>query len=284
MEIKHTADLPWENGLDVVDSMTPEFRDHLGPIEKVRESYQKYKQKRLFHNPETTFRGDLIHLEAGYADLTDAYHDTCEESLVLTGDSTLTGDGTYHDRGYFWRPPGIVHSASTVGGHVSLLFLEGKSEGDLSDYASRRIRPVEEAGQCVTEPDWDKAMGTRGWVRLQVDNVPWVRGVDWARTQGDTSLLDVEHLSVKVLSHNYATGAQSIMIRLEPGYRQPGPITLDSWMGVFVTSGTIAMGDETLREGSWFSAEGDEVRPAWESADGAEMFAKISGFLGASAA
>lgn len=283
MRVVHTSEMEWENGLDVVNAMTPEFRNHLGPAEKIPETYVKYKQKPLTNNPETTFRGDLIHLEAGYADLTDAYHDTCEESYFFSGDSTLTGDSTYYAGDYFFRPPGIVHSATTEGGFTSLLFLEGKSEGDHSDYASRRIRPIEEAGQCVTEPDWDKAMGNRGWVRLQGRNVPRVKGVHWARTQGDTSLLDIEHLSVKVLSHNYVTGAQSILIRLEPGYAQQGPLALSSWMGAFVTSGTITVGEETLREGSWFEADGGETRPAWESPDGAEMFAKISGFLDATA-
>ncbi len=284
MEIRHTAEMEWENGLDVVNAMTPEFRDHLGPADQIPETYVKYEQKTLTIDPETTFRGDLINLRPGYADLTDAYHDSVEECFYLSGDNHLTGDGDYEGGHYFWRPPGIVHSDSTREGFSGLLFLEGKSEGDHSDYASRRIRPLEEAGQCVTEPDWDTAMGSRGWVRLNTRNVPWVEGVHWARTQGDTALLDIEHLQVKVLSHNYATGAQSIMIRLEPGYRQQGPLALDSRFYGFVLSGSFTVGDETLSEGSFLQTEAGEATAGWASAEGATMFAKLTGFLGATSA
>ena len=284
MDIKHTSQLPWENGLDVVDAMTPEFRDNLGPAELIPMTYAKYRQKSLTNDPETTYRGDLIHLEAGYADLTDAYHDSVEECLVLEGDTRLTGDGDYVGGDYFWRPPGIVHSASTGEGFTALLFLEGKSEGDLSDFASRRIRPADEAGVCVTEPDWDKAMGSRGWVRLSTGNVPWVAGADWARTQGNTALLDVERLAVKVLSHNYATGAQSIMIRLEPGYRQQGPFQLSARLGAFVVSGSFRVGDVELVTGSWIQTEAGEVQPGWVSEEGATAFVKIAGFVDATPA
>lgn len=283
MDIKHTVDMPWENGLDVVNAMTPEFRDHLGPADKIPETYVKYQQKTLTIDPETTFRGDLIHLEAGYADLTDAYHDSVEECFFLEGDSNLTGDGDYEGGDYFWRPPGIVHSASTREGFMGLLFLEGKSKGDRSDYASRRIRPADEVGQCVTEPDWNTAMGSRGWVRLNTRNVPWVDGVHWGRTQGSTDLLDMDHFAVKVLSHNYVTGAQSIMIRLSPGYSQQGPLTFDSRLCAYVLSGSFTVGDQALREGSWIQIEPGEAVPIWASDQGATMFAKLTGFLGATA-
>lgn len=278
MIIKHTAEMPWENGLDVVNAMTPEFRDNLGPAELIPETYSKYKQKTLTIDPETTYRGDLIHLEAGYADLTDAYHDSVEECLYLEGDNHLTGDGEHVGGDYFWRPPGIVHSASTREGFRALLFLEGKSEGDQSDFASRRIRPAEEVGMCVTEPDWEKAMGSRGWVRVSTRNLPWIAGPHWARTQGDTSLLDVEHLSVKVLSHNYATGAQSLLIRFDPGYQQSGPLKMSARVGAFVLDGSLSVGDEKLVAESWIQTEADETQPGWASAEGATVFAKIAGF------
>jgi hypothetical protein len=284
MDIKHTSELPWENGLDVVNAMTPEFRDNLGPADKIPETYAKYKQKTLTIDPETSYRGDLIHLEPGYADLTDAYHDSVEECFYLEGDNNLTGDGDYVGGDYFWRPPGIVHSASTRAGFKGLLFLEGKSEGDHSDYASRRIRPAEEVGLCVTEPDWEKAMGSRGWVRLQTKNVPWVAGPHWARTQGDTSALDLDRLAVKVLSHNYATGAQSIMIRLDPGYRQEGAFSFASRFGAFVLTGSFTVGAERLGEGSWIQTEAGEVQPGWVSDEGATMFAKIQAFVDTSPA
>jgi hypothetical protein len=284
MDIKHTAELPWENGLDVVNAMTPEFRDNLGPSELIEETYAKYEQKTLTIDPETTYRGDLIHLQAGYADLTDAYHDSVEECLYLDGDNHLTGDGDHVGGDYFWRPPGIVHSASTRDGFRALLFLEGKSEGDHSDYASRRIRPSDEVGQCVTEPDWDKAMRGRGWVRVATKDLPWVAGQDWARTQGDTSLLDVEHLEVKVLSHNYATGAQSLLVRLSPGYGQSGPLRMSERIGAFVLEGSVVVGDETLVAESWIQVEAGEDQPGWTSADGATLFCKITGFVDATPA
>ncbi len=227
----------------------------------------------LKRNPELRWLFDRINLMALEAN---------EECFYLEGDSTLTGDRTYLEGDYFWRPPGIVHRSSTAEGFTGLLFLEGKCAGDHSEHTSRRIRPDDEAGQCVTEPDWATAMGSRGWVRLNTRNVPWVRGEHWARTQGSTELLDVEHLSVKVLSHNYVTGAQTILLRLDPGYAQAGPLALDSRLCGFVLDGSFRVGDEAMRDGSWIQSAPDEVVPAWTSESGATLFVKLTGFLSAS--
>jgi hypothetical protein len=136
----------------------------------------------------------------------------------------------------------------------------------------------------VTEPDWATAMSGRGWVRVATMDLPWVAGTDWARTQGDTSRLDVEHLSAKVLSQNYATGAQSLLLRLAPGYRQSGPLRMSTRIGAFVLDGTLAVGEEKLVAESWIQVEAGEAHPAWTSSQGATLFCKIAGFADATSA
>ncbi len=87
--IVDTESLKWDNGLDVIKTMAPEFRDNLGPADAVAKAYVKFNQKTLRIDPKTTRRGDLIRLEPGYSDVTHAYHDSVEECLVLEGDCFL---------------------------------------------------------------------------------------------------------------------------------------------------------------------------------------------------
>ena len=100
-----TNAVAWENGLSVVRAMAPEFRANLGPEDQVEQLYVKYNQKTLHIDVPTSRRIDLIRIDAGYRDLTNAYHDSVEECLVLEGELDLDGEGHFEAGDYFWRPP-----------------------------------------------------------------------------------------------------------------------------------------------------------------------------------
>lgn len=275
--IVDTNAMEWENGLDVVNAMVPAFRENLGPAELVPETYRKYWQKALYHDPETSRRIDLIRLESGYADLTDAYHDSVEECLFLEGDCRLTGEGDFSGGDYFWRPPGWIHSASTKNGFLALLSLEGRS--DESGPTSRNIRPSELAGtNGIYSPEQhDAAIGPRGWIkRLDTNLVAWQPGTAFARTEG--SLPDPEHFSAKVLSKNPSNGKQSLLVRLHPGFRAPaGSFTADQQF--FVLLGGLTVGDEVLDTGCYFYRPAGSTEGPVASDAGALLFFKSDGWL-----
>jgi hypothetical protein len=280
LDIVRTDALPWQNGLDVVGAMTPAFRENLGPSHLLEQTYAKYNQKTLTKDTATTYRGDLVYLEAGYADLTNAYHDSVEECFFLSGDCTLTGEQLFTGGDYFWRPPGFIHAASTVGGFVGLLFLEGESEREASGPASRVIRPVELAGTQGLRDDPDTAVGPRGWVRVRSRDLPWLQGRVYERLQGsDLSELDLARLSVRLLSSNPTSGGHSALFRLDPGYRQPLMIRHTERMGCFVVSGSIDIGAQHLSANSWVQFAPGEAHEAFASLTGALLFVKVAGFL-----
>ena len=275
-----TETMEWENGLDVVRHMAPEFGNNLGPPDEVARVYVKYMQKTLRIDPVTTQRLDLIHLEPGYADLTDAYHDSVEECFFLSGECDLSGEGHFVAGDYFWRPPGWVHGASTPQGFKAILMLEGISEGDRSGKVSRHIRPTEEAGTNALTKDHDRAIGPRGWIRASTtDLVAWQPGPLYARAQGDLATFGLERASFKVLSANPITGAQSLLVRLEPGYKQRGPGSHSAPMDLFVLDGRLRIGGLRSTPGRLHSpARWPGPRPNG-STDGARLFMKVKGWL-----
>jgi len=275
-----TSTMEWENGLSVVNHMTPEFGRNLGPADDVRRVYVKYNQKTLRIDPQTTQRLDFIRIDPGYGDLTDAYHDSVEECLFLSGECELNGEGHFEAGDYFWRPPGWVHSASTPPGFEALLMLEGVSEGDGSGPVSRRIRPAGEAGTNAITKDHDRAIGPRGWVRrLHTDLVAWQPGPAYARGQGELDGFDLGHASFKVLSANPVTGAQSLLVRFQPGYRQKAAGRHSSAVEFFVLEGGLRMGEHEIGKGAYIYRPAGSAEPAMQSEHGARIFMKVKGWL-----
>jgi hypothetical protein len=276
--ITHTDEMEWQNGLDVVRAMTPEFRDNLGPADEVEQLYVKYAQKTVRHDPDTTRRFDLVRLDGGYRDLTNAYHDSVEECLMLSGEVSLDGEGHFDADGYFWRPPGWVHAADTTEGFTALLLLQGDDPSEGSGPTSRRIRPDSEAGTNPLHPMSDPmAVGPRGWVRNHTRFLPWQPGHVYARNQGDLALADIDGLNVRVLSANPFTGGQSVLWRLDPGYQQDGGATSTAELELFVIDGSAAVGGEDLRPGSYARIPAGTAPPLSSTA-GATLFVKLDGW------
>lgn len=279
MRIVRTRSQAWENGRDVIAAMEPAWRANLGPADRLDDTYGKHSQITLYRDARTTQRGDLVRLDPGYADLTDAYHGTVEECLFLTGDCTLSGEGTFHGGDYFWRPPGFIHAATSQEGFTALLMVEGESAAEASGPASRVIMPGELAGTNALHDDLEQAVGPRGWVRLSTRFLPWVPGPAWARDEGGLAGFGTEQVQVKVLSRNAVHGGQSILLRLLPGYAQAFAGSHAAGIGAFVLSGSLRAGPEVIEEYSWVSAGPGEVHEPWSSPAGATLFCKIPGFL-----
>lgn len=201
--------VPWINGLQVLETMEPAFRDNLGPAEGVHDLMSKYNIRVLHQDQTTTRRIDHVQADAGYRDLTCAAHDSVEECLVLSGSLTLDGEGSFGPGDYFWRPPGFVHCAHSEEGFEALLLMEGVSPSDGSGPVSRLVHPHEIAGSNVISSDDEDAVGPRGWVlRQPIGLLPWgsVPPACW-KEAADAGL------QAKTLSRNVFTDAGTWIVR-----------------------------------------------------------------------
>lgn len=277
--ILRTPAMAWESGLDYLRTLAPAFRDNLGPAEQVQANFARYRQKNLYLDPESTRRLDLVELEAGYSDLTHCCHDSVEEGFVLDGEVELDGEGRLQAGDYFWRPPGWIHHARTQPGVRLLLGFEGRSNE--SGPVTRHVCGADHAGRNHFKPGADEAaLGTRGRLcRVRSTEIAWQPGPAYARGEGDLQGFDLAHLTVRVLSRNAATGQQTVLLRLAPGYRQVGAGAHAAWWQMFVLSGRVRCGADTWAAGDFMHQGAGCVLPALASPDGALIYAKVDGWL-----
>lgn len=66
VDVVRTRQAGWDNGRAVVARMKPAWIKNLGPDDKLDEAYAKYNQKTLVVDPQTSFCGDLVRIDAGY--------------------------------------------------------------------------------------------------------------------------------------------------------------------------------------------------------------------------
>lgn len=130
------------------------------------------------------------------------------------------------------------------------------------------------------EPEIERAVGPRGFVR-NVDSalLPWVPGAAFARGQGPLAGYDLEHAEFKVLSSNAITGAQTLLIRLSPGYAQAGRHMHTGSQLVYVLKGGLRWHELTLAAGTFVHRPAKAPEPPISSPDGAILFAKLGSWL-----
>ena len=271
--------LPWESGLDYLRTLEPAFRDNLGPADQVEENFAKYWQKNLYLDRDTTRRLDLVRLEPGYRDLTHCCHDSVEEAFILDGEARIDGEGVFTTADYFWRPPGWIHHAASPRGVEIILGFEGRSNE--SGPVSRYVCAAEEAGGNMLIPAGDeRALGTRGRVRkIESALLVWQPGLAFERTEGPLYGFDVEHVAVRALSRNPVSGQQTLLMRVDPGYRQSGSGSHSVWVQAFVLAGSIALGDQALATGCFMHRPAGAIEAPISSEGGALLYVKIDGRL-----
>lgn len=272
----------WQNGLDVVRAMAPEFRENLGPADLVEDLFARYEQRTLLLDGTTTRRIDHIRVLPGYRDLTNSFHDSVEECLVLDGSLHLDGEGDFVAGDYFWRPAGWVHAASTEEGFAALLMFQGDDPGEASGPTSRRIRPDEEAGSNQLHPDdEDLALGPRGWVRCQPTGLlAWSPGVHWSASRRDQlATWDLPRISIRVLSENVRTGGQTLLARLAPGATAPAT-GVTGELDLFVLEGSLVVSERRLGPHGFLHVADGSDTPPLRTEDGATVLLKTSRWIG----
>src|SRR4051812_18930547 len=158
--------IAWVNGREAFASMAPAFRENLGDPDRVADLLAKYWLRPLWVDPASSRRIDHVRTDPGYQDLSEAYHDSVEEALFLSGSVELTAEGRLVAGDYFWRPPGWIHSAGSEQGFECVLMMEGADAAEGSGRVSRVVRRDDEAGR-YGRPDGghDEQIGPRGYVR-----------------------------------------------------------------------------------------------------------------------
>lgn len=269
-------DVPWINGLQVLETMTPAFRDNLGPAEGVHGLMSKYNIRVLHQDPATTRRIDHVQADPGYKDLTCAAHDSVEECLVLAGSLTLDGEASFGPGDYFWRPPGFVHCAYSDEGFEALLMMEGISPSDGSGPVSRLVHPHEIAGTNVINNDDEDAIGPRGWVMRQpVGLLPWGPVPEACWHEGAAAGLEA-----RTLSRNVHTGAGTWIVRSQQSVSVPAG-SCDRERFVVVLEGEVSTHDpsddtqtKTLERMTLIHVPAGSQLPTMNLAPGASVFIK----------
>jgi hypothetical protein len=272
MTVVDGAAVPWVNGREVYDSMEPAFRDNLGQDPaRVEELLSRYWMRSLWLDPRTSRRIDHIRTEPGYRDLCEAYHDSVEECLFLSGGATLTAEGDFEAGDYFWRPPGWVHSAVSPEGFEAVLMMEGQAPSEGSGRVSRVVRPDEEAGRNVL-CDASEAIGPRGYVRRRES-----RFMVWRDHDDTVTRLCSEGrpgLRSQTLSSNARTAAASVLVQLPAAWSSSLP-ACDRERFLVLVEGTITVDGGELRSCSLVHFPAGEPGPKLATAGEARLLVKV---------
>ena len=271
MEIVDGNSIPWVKGADAAASMTPAFRDNLGPPAAVENMLEHYWLRVLLHDEESTRRIDHVRVTAGYADATTAYHASVEECLVLAGSMRRDGEGPADAGDYFWRPPGFIHSVQSDEGFEAVLMMEGLSPGDGSGVVTRVERPLADAGSNGLQPsDLTLAEGPRGFVRrARTQSLPW------SRLQ--PALLPAE-AEAQTLSENPLTGAASFLVRLQGDKRLTGGHRCELTRTLVVTSGALLVNGKRLAPCSLLEVGAGDPLPECRSVEDTTVLLKVSSY------
>ena len=260
--------LRWVNGREVYESMEPAFRENLGDPDRVGDLLSRYQMRNLWLDQATSRRIDHIRTDAGYIDLSEAYHDSVEEAYFLDGEVTLTAEGDFQAGDYFWRPPGWVHSASAPQGFENILMMEGEVPSEGSRRVSRVVRPDEEAGSKATD---DAGIGPRGYVRRAESRfMPWRMHDD----EGTGLVSDgVPALTSKILSLNVDTGALSALVRIPADWKS-GIKAIGRERFIVNVNGDMVVDGRRLGPCSLVRISPGANGPVLECPEGAELFMK----------
>lgn len=261
--------IAWVNGSQVLASMEPAFREHLGgDPEQVEELMSRYSIRTLWIDPTTTRRIDHVRTDPGYIDLCEAYHDSVEECYFLGGSVELTAEGNFETGDYFWRPPGWVHMAKSSEGFEGILMMEGESPSDGSGRVSRVICADDATGQNHLH-DGPASIGPRGYVRRAEG-----RNMVWRRHDDSVTGLGCADAVSKVMSCNAETGATSTLVALPAG-TSTQIVTSHRERFVILVSGSVTADDIELTEASLIHIPAGDSGPAVVSTDGAELLVKV---------
>ncbi len=272
------SSMRWVNGREVYESMTPAFRENFGGDEEAVADYlSRYWLRSLWRDDSSGRRIDHVRADPGYLDLSEAYHDSVEEILFLSGEAHLSAEGTFVAGDYFWRPPGWVHKAWSEPGFEAIMMMEGEDVSEGSGPVTRVVQPDELAGEYVGDLVGESRYGPRGYVRrLETRFLPWRQHDDTVTGLGGGDA-SAEPRS-QVLSLNEETGARSVLCRLPAGFAS-AMVASPRDRFLVNTEGTISADGVGYGACSLIHIPAGEAPPKIDSAEGATVLVKVGGVV-----
>ncbi|HET6154102.1 MAG TPA: hypothetical protein VFE15_14210 [Marmoricola sp.] len=259
----------WTNGTEAYENMAPAFRENLGGDDDARRQLlAKFWCKVLWVDPVTSRRIEHQRVDAGYLDLSEAYHDSVEEAYFRSGDCTLSAEGHKVGGDYFWRPPGWVHKAWSDGGFDTIICMEGEVASEESGRVSRVICADDHAGHQDRD-GVEGGIGPRGYVR-QLES----RYMNWRSFDSAVVGLTAPELLGKTLSANADTGACTVLVQAPAGWSEVAP-TVPRERFIVNTAGSMTVDGQELGECSLVRIPAGEAGPTIGSAEGVELFIKV---------
>lgn len=114
---------------------------------------------------------------------------------------------------------------------------------------------------------------------MQTRLLVWQPGLAFARGSRPLAGFDLLHLAVRVLSRNPVTGQQTLLLRLDPGYRQTGPGAHSARLPALVLEGAAQLGSTELSRGFFVHRPAGAVEAPLASAEGALLYVKTDAYL-----
>jgi hypothetical protein len=206
------------------------------------------------------------------------YHVSAEEVFYLAGRMLLYDDYyvryCYRKGCYLYRPGGWVHGPIERLEHCELLeWSEGPLEMTHGEFDDLGMNPLEN--------NVAKALGNRGLIKcLDSDALPWTPGSEFLKEHkwylGD---IDESKIGFKMLSKDRVSGAASVVVKLEPGFRIPTPGYANVIEEAFVVDGEMTISGERFGRHFFYRRPAGIVSGTLETSGGCELFMRVWGPL-----
>ena len=186
------------------------------------------QRKQFSVDPATGSDTSFVRLPPGWKGPAGAhYHSSFEEALVLSGDVDLNGNDLLVSGSYLYRPGGIVHGWVDHSPSGSDIIIKMGTDTDLISVGEPE-HPYEYDYQEKRVPD-----GRPHIIHLKTAEHPWQKG-------------GMDGVQRKTLSRDEDTGAETSLIRFEPGFKEGMELAIDQTWEWVVIDGAMTLADGTL--------------------------------------
>ena len=232
--------------------------------------YDAFAVKVLSFDEETGAQTKRERYRAGFVQHNYGYHRCGEEVYTLNGRFFYPDSAELFTEGcYVYRPPGWIHNGD-VYEDTEVVVRHDALFSMITGYTEDELRTN------VLFDDPVEAIGPRGFVVHRNANfTAWTAGADalglsWEQATAGQSW-------ARLLSRDVITGAQTLSLRLAPGFRiaEPGFSTEDE--EAYVLDGELTVGDDHLTAECFYSRPAGYVRGAVTSKRGCVLYASFGG-------
>ena len=251
-----------------------ELSEEFDPGEVEDETYyDAFAVKVLAFDEETGAQTKRERYSAGFVQHNYGYHRCAEEVFTLNGRFRYPDSAElFTDGCYVYRPSGWIHNGE-VYDDTEVIVRHDALFSMITGYAEDELRTN------VLFDDPDEAVGPRGFVVHRNANFEaWTPGLANLGSEAWETAPEGELFS-KRLSLDVATGAQTALVKLGPGFRVTEPGVASVGEETYVLSGELIVGDDRLGPEFFYSRPAGYVRGPVASPEGCVLYSSFDGPL-----